>query len=232
MALIPNKTLETLELISASIGDDNCEFLAKILRRNESIKTLSLCNNGITDHGVASLATALKDNTTLCRLDLSENLIRRVGAAGSLIHSLSWRTVPMESLDLTGLFVKYGTEGPISSLAASLVKHAVVDAEWSYGQKVERPGSLRRCNAIGGMTEAFLTEWMCDVPGIMEEDTYLNVKLVCDSGMFVTFSWTTLSKATKMVQWGARIYIVLKDASHSIFFCIGQPNLDELPVWG
>jgi len=80
-ALKMERSLTTLRLTRAQLGDTGCSWLAGGMMKNRSLKELIISENGISDTGVDGLAAVLDTNTTLTSLDISSNNLTSSGAS-------------------------------------------------------------------------------------------------------------------------------------------------------
>jgi Ran GTPase-activating protein (RanGAP) involved in mRNA processing and transport len=78
-AIANNRTIKTLYLWDASVGDEGVKVVAAILKKNSAIESVSLGYNKISDDGAKAIAEALKENTSLQKIDFSCNNIGEEG---------------------------------------------------------------------------------------------------------------------------------------------------------
>jgi len=76
-----NLSLVSLSLSHASLKDEGCRHIARLVGSNQTISSLDLSSNFISCLGAEALASSLKVNSTLRSLDLSDNQLGPRGLA-------------------------------------------------------------------------------------------------------------------------------------------------------
>ena len=108
----------TLSLISCSIGDQGCKFLARGLSKcSQSEISLNLSNNDFQEEGIHHIAEIIENTSSISKLVLSFNAIGNSGLS-TLCEALSTNT-SLKSLDFSECSLSLNDHGAIPRLLST-----------------------------------------------------------------------------------------------------------------
>ena len=117
---VKSTNLHELFISSVKLKDNNCKYLADLIKSSTFIQKLEVSNNFFTSLGISEIFSVLAFNTYISVLNINKNSLEK--GVPYTISDLFNENLKLEELFMSGCFIKNDTKYFMNGLSSSLIK--------------------------------------------------------------------------------------------------------------